>query len=228
MILVVGLLLGCAPSQSPVKEEEKKEVAPAPVSTEKKPETVAKEEVEEDVELVEEPSGEISEEVQGLLDKTKGKAKSISYFYKGPETGTVVYEFFVKGDNVKYLPDLEQKSLEEEDSYNAIYIDTTLKAAASYCDDRQCKFKGKKEDLSFEELHILTPYDWMEGITHAEKTREAKIDSRATWGVETNKGMLWIDTFYGIPLKVEVDGIEYDFKKMAFNSVEGKDVFPSS
>ena len=56
---------------------------------------------------------------------------------------------------------------------------------------------------------------------------EEVIDDRSTWKIDTNKGTLWIDSFYGIPLKVESSGKTYRFQQIAVNSVEDADVIPS-
>lgn len=170
---------------------------------------------------------EISSDVKELLDKSKTRVKSIYYHYRGPETGSNFHEFYVNGDKIKYKPYLEIKSLDRPDSYDTIFIDKTAKTAQSYCTAAYCAYKGKKQDLNYADAYITTVFDWIGGLTQAKKVGEEVIDSRNTWKIETNNGILWIDTFYGIPLKVESGGKTYRYQQISVNSVQDSDVVPS-
>ena len=157
-----------------------------------------------------------------------GLQKSIYYKYRGPETENNFFEFYVKGTKMRYLPARELKTLDKPESYNAVYIDRTARTAQTYCDDRTCLYKGKKSDLNYNSAYILTILDWTDGITSASKAGEEVIDDRRTWKIETNKGTMWIDTFYGIPLKIESGSSKFRFEQIAVNSVQDSDVVPSS
>ena len=172
------------------------------------------------------PKQEISAEVQELLAKNKNKVKNIYYKYRGPKTGSNFYEFFVKGDKVKYLPYQEIKTMDKQDSYDSVFIDKTAKTAQSYCEAAYCAYKGKKADLDYDEFYIPTIFDWIDGITQAKKAGEEVIDERSTWKVETNEGTLWIDTFYAVPLKIESGGKTFRFEQIAVNGVKDEDVNP--
>lgn len=175
------------------------------------------------------PKQEISPEVKELLDKSKSRAKSIYYKYKGPETTTAgdnFFEFYVKGTKIKYKPALLVKSLDREDSYDSIFIDKAAKTAQSYCTAAYCAYKGKKQDLNYDSVYIATVFDWVDGLTSAKKVGEEVIDDRTTWKLETNKGMMWIDTFYGVPLKIDFSGKNYRFQQISANSVADADVNP--
>ena len=65
-------------------------------------------------------------------------------------------------------------------------------------------------------------------MERAIKVGEEIIDSRSTWKIETNLGTIWVDNFYGIPLKAEADGKIYRFEQLAVNSVQDSDVNPNS
>ena len=145
------------------------------------------------------------------MDKSKTRVKSIYYHYRGPETGSNFHEFYVKGNKIKYKPYLEIKSLDRPDSYDAIFIDKTAGTAQSYCTAAYCAYKGKKSDLRYASAYLRTVFDWIDGLTKANKVGEEVIDSRSTWKIDTDKGILWVDTFYGIPLRVESDGRTYKF-----------------
>ncbi len=168
-----------------------------------------------------------SSDVREILDKSEARVKGIYYKYKGPETGNDFYEFYIKGSRIKYKPHLEIKTLDKPESFDSIFIDTSAKTAASYCEAVYCTYKGKKQDLNYGQAYILTIFDWI-GVEQAEKVGEEVIDSRSTWKLETNLGTLWIDTFYGIPLKAESNGKTYRFEQIAVNSMQDSDVVPSS
>lgn len=173
------------------------------------------------------PKGEITDEVSDLLAKSKTRVQSIFYKYKGPETGDNFYDFYIRGAKIKYNPHLPIKTLDKPESYDAIFIDRVAGTAQSYCVATHCVYKGKKQDLKYEDVYIQTVFDWIANLTTAKKVGEEVIDDRTTWKVDTNKGTLWIDTFYGIPLKVEANGKIYRFQQIAVNSVQDSDVMPS-
>ena len=209
LILILAFSVSCAPAQ--------KESAPVPTSEAKgqpsESGTAAKQ--------------QITSEVKELLDKSKTKVKNIYYKYRGPQTGSNYYEFYVKESKIKYKPYLEIKTLDQQNSYDSIFIDKTAKTAKSYCEAAYCQYKGKKADLSYEDAYIPTIFDWIEGLTEAKKVGEEVIDDRSTWKLETNKGTLWVDAFYGIPLKVESGGKVYRFQQISVNSVQDSDVMHS-
>lgn len=183
---------------------------------------VLEEEETEEEKIVEEERA--VDVVKELLEEGK-TVKSISYKYKGLETGNFYYDFYVKGDKVRYIPDRGTKSLEEEKSYNAVYLDKAESTAEAYCDDRKCVYKGKKADLRFVEYDILTPFDWSDKITTAEKIGEELIGSRNTWKLKANDNIVvWVDIFYGVPLKITQNDNKYEFTRMTFNDVKDSDV----
>ncbi len=211
LIILLAYIVACAPAQ-------KGTITPKPAPAINQPTASI------------EPKQEISSDVKELLDKSKTKVKNIYYKYRGPETeklGNNIFDFYVKGTKVKYLPYREIKALDKPESYNSVYIDTIAKTAQTYCDDRACIYKGKKGDLNYNDAYIQTIFDWINGLTKAVKVGEEVIDDRNVWKIDTNKGTMWIDTFYGIPLKIDSSGKKYRFEQIAVNSVEDADVTPS-
>ena len=213
-ISILGFIMACAPVQ---KES-------VPFST---PEAQI-EAGQNSQEPAAETKQSISSDVKEILDKSETSVKGIYYKYKGPETGNDFYEFYAKGTKVKYKPTLEIKTLDREESYDTIFIDKAAKTAASYCVAEYCAYKGKKQDLKYDDAYISTVFDWVTGLTFAKKIGEEVIESRSTWKIETNKGIIWVDTFYGIPLKADSSGKIYRFEQIAANGVQDSDVVPSS
>ena len=169
----------------------------------------------------------ISTEVKDLLDKSKTRVKNINYKYRGTQTGDNYFEFYVKDTKVRYKPARQLQSLDRPESYDSIFIDKTAKTAQTYCVDHTCLYKGKKGDLNYADAYISTVFDWLSSITQASKVGEEVIDNRNTWKIETNEGTLWLDTYYGIPLKAESGGKLFRFEQIAPNSVQDSDVTPS-
>ena len=168
----------------------------------------------------------IPQEVRDLLGKSS-KVENVYYKYRGPETGTNFFEFYVKGDMVKYLPARQLKALDQPDSYDSIIINKTAKTAASYCLGQTCVYKGKKGDLSYSAVYVPTIYDWFSSLKKAEKVGEEVIDDRKTWKLDTDQGFMWVDYFYGIPLKIDSNGHIYRFEQLNVKGVADSDVNPS-
>ena len=216
-ILLLALIVACVSQQ--------KEFTSTPKPEPKTEAQINTNQPTKEQEIVE-PKIEISAEVKELLGKHKIRIKSIRYRYRAPETGNNFHEFYVKGDKIKYRPARAIQSLDEEVSYDVIFIDKTAKTAQSYCEAPYCLYKGKKGDLNYADVYTPTVFDWIDGLTKADKLGEEVIDDRSTWKVETNNGILWIDTFYGIPLKIESDGKNFRFQQISVNSVQDSDVTP--
>ena len=225
LLLIFSLIAiyGCAQLGSTVEEKVQE---PAEVDI---VEETTKAKVTEEKEGIEEETqeGKISAEVKELLSLADEKVQSIRYKYKGPETKDFFYEFFVKENKVKYILDSTFKTLDIDDAYDVIYINTEAKTALAYCDNRKCRVKGKKSVLNYDEAYIWTPFDWLDNIEFAEKTGEELIGQRSTWKLETNIGTLWIGTFFGVPLQAELEDNKYQFVQMKFNGVKDEDVTPS-
>ena len=224
-ILIFSLFIIAACSQTsiiPVKD-----MTPEPVGVDIVgrviKEIVVEEVIEEVIEEVPEEGG-TSPEVKELLSLADKRAESLSYSYKGPETENS-YGFLVKGDKIKYTiyPTFKDTHL-DDDAYNTIYINKKFETALAYCDARNCRVKGKKAALDYDENYILTPFDWLDDIESPVKIGERSIDRRNTWKLSTNGFTIWIDTLFGVPLRVESNGNIYQFQKMSFNGVKDEDV----
>ena len=214
-VVILALVISCAPVQQA-----------APTAPTTKTEANAKPSAATPT-ATSQPKQEISADVKDLLTKYKTKVNSIHYNYRGPQTGSNFFEFYVKGTKIKYLPYRETKVLDKRESYDSIFIDKTSKTAQSYCLAPYCIYKGKKENLNYADVYISTIFDWIDSITQAKKVGEEIIDDRSTWKLDTNQGILWVDTFYGIPLKIESGGKTFKFEQLAVNSVQDSDVTPS-
>jgi len=225
-LIIFSLFIISACAQTTFVPEKNARQEPAGVDVVKE---TSKTEVIEVVEEVKETAEEVSEEeiseVEELLNIADKKVESIRYSYKGPETNDFVYNFFVKGNKVKYILDPPYKVIDvDDDAYDAIYVNSEFETVLAYCDNKKCRVKGKKEVLNYDENYILTPFDWLDEIESAEKVGERLIERRNTLKLSTNDFSIWIDTFFGVPLQVETADNLYKFEKMSFNDVKDEDV----
>ena len=191
-----------------------------PLKVESNGKTYTFKQVKVDAEI---PENKLPIDLSSLLNNSV-KLKSLQYNYRGPETSDLDWEFFVKGDNIRYVPARKIKTLDRPESFDSIIINRAAQTAVSYCFDATCKTKGKRDDLVYGSTYILTPYDWVTFITTADKLGEQNIENRKTMKIQTNKGIMWIDAFYGVPLQVEYEGELYKFKNVAPNSVEDSEI----
>jgi len=227
LTLLVIFIIGCAPVDT---QQEPQETPSVTVKTPVKEPSVIEPvpEVKNSVEVEEVPEIEVSDEVQNLLLKAE-KVKSISYRYKGPETADFFYEFFEKGDSVRYISNPTFKDLHlDDDAYESIFLNKDTQFSGGYCLDRKCRVKGKKATLKYGETYIMTPFDWLNKMGDAEKLGEEILGKRQAWRLKTeNAGIVWIDSFFGVPLQVEFENNLYQFTKMNFNNVKNSEVIPS-
>ncbi|GEM_PF-3087551 len=221
LVLCIALILivsvGCA---QPQQQSQNAPKAPPPVINSNQP---AQTQANSQQTRQESASKGISGEVAGLLNRKK--VSSVYYKYKGPQTADDFYEFYVKGSKIRYKAVPQTKVLDRPDSYESIFIDTASKTAQSYCADRVCVYKGKKQDLNYDDAYISTAFDWI-NIKDGVKVGEEVIDDKSVWKIQADKGIIWVDTYYGLPLKVESSGKSYRFVQYAVNSVEDADVNP--
>ena len=70
-----------------------------------------------------------------------------------------------------------------------------------------------------------TPLEYLSDITDYEIIGSEKIDTRNTHRGESNVGLVWIDTYTGVPLQVEKDGKRLmRIEQFIFNQVKDSDV----
>lgn len=228
ILLTIILIFGCAPVQ-----QQKQPLEQKPTVIEAETDNVVQEgdenEDSESKKELELEKAEISDEVKELLSKSEQKVQSISYKYKGPETADFFYQFYIKDNKIRYILNPTYKTTDvDEDAYDSIYIDNNDRVAESYCTERDCNVKGKKDPLDYEESYIKTPFDWLDQIVYAEKLGEELIDKRKTIRLSTdNAGIVWVDTFFGVPLQVEYEDNKYRYTKMTFNDVKDENLIPS-
>lgn len=121
---------------------------------------------------------------------------------------------------------LVQTDVLNKNTMDVIIFDTGAKTAQAYCESqRYCIKTGDAGSVDYDQYYLKTPLDWIDGVTSAEKISEAKIGTRSVWQLRTPEGIdLWVDTYYGVPLRVETGTERHDYQNVLFNSIEEKDV----
>lgn len=221
ILAVVALLLfaaGCgkAKEQPVVKPDAgiKPEVKPAP---EPSPPVVEKQ-----------PVTVIDEEVQGVLDK-QSKVTGYKYLYYGPPNPGFGLEFRILGSKARlYLGTLSK--LADGKTYDTVYLDLAAKSAVAYCESVSCTNKGSLE-VAFDEYYRSAPSDFAKSVVSAKLRNYELLYQRKTAVIifEDAKGMngtMWLDTVYGMPVKVQVNNSNYEYREIAFNTVAGDEVVP--
>jgi hypothetical protein len=222
-ILLVVLVVGCAEevSEQPTTQESAVEQQPAeaPKQQEQKPV-----ETDSTIETKEEMSAQ-SKEILGLSDK---RIMSLKYTYFGQETLPAAYDFWVKGDKIKIeLPQSGRHRIDRE-FYKYVYLDRSAKTAFVVCtsDAGACDISlGPQEIIYGLYGNIKTPLEWLDEITSLEIVSTENLHTREVYRAESNIGMVWIDSYTGLPLKIEKDGETLlRMEGMIFNQVKDEDV----
>lgn len=168
---------------------------------------------------------QIPTDIQQLLDKSE-KVVSLSYSYDNINNNLdLPLHFWIKGDIVKRELPIETDILYKNE-LDVVIFDTAKRTATGYCESHKyCKQVGKIREVDYDQYYIKTPFDWIEKTTSAEKVSEEVMFKRDTWKIKVNGGVLvWVDSFYGIPLKVDEGNKRYEYGWPLFNQLSDSDV----
>lgn len=220
-LLSVLIISGCVQSQAPQPAQQPQPAKPNQPTLQPEPEPLVDSPIEDLTKRQIEP------QIQELFDKAEEKTQSLSFTYVGPEMGKDYYEVLVKESLMRINMPLQARSVDTyQDAYNAIYLDTQAKTAEAYCDAQTCIARGKKRSLSYNEVLILTPLEWAEKITQAQKLSEEKVDNRKSWKIKTDLGEIYVDSYTGIIQRIITSDGEYQFTRIEQNAVKDEDLRP--
>jgi len=170
----------------------------------------------------------ISEELQKAIAGQQ-KIKSYKYTLYG---NLIADKIYVKGNKMRYdLSKNKQKDFVSIGKFDSIYLDKTKKQAYLSCIDITCEDRYVLEAADYDEYIMETPMEMIEGVSY-------KSDITATEMCDVSKpcnkvevqfadgktGNIWIDNYYGFPLKIEKSGKIYEFVAVAVNAVKDGDV----
>ncbi len=182
--------------------------------------------------------GVVNPEVQKIFDKAaaiKSYASTYNTLHEKPE----VVEIYVKGDNIKYKM-FDEMIYQNKIHYDTVYLDKSTKTAKGYCEERnpvKCPDMDKVFTLDYDERYVETPLEWLMKFQPSQLKAIGSeiVDQRQVLvlGGELNGEpvKLWVDKFYGVPIRVEVGQSEkvteidtYIFSNMRVNSLKTADV----
>lgn len=167
----------------------------------------------------------VPDPVEEFLSKRKS-VESMSYEYKRIDKPLEkALTVWVKRAVVKREL-LVQTNILNTNEMDVVIFNTADRTAHAYCESKKyCIKTGDAGAVDFDQHYIKTPLDWVEGIISAEKKGEARLGDRDVWILQMNGNVtMWVDTFFGVPLRVDKDQERHEFQNPAFNSVTDEDV----
>ena len=226
-IFLVLLLVGCAkevPEQPTTQKTQEPITEQQPIEETPKQQEEKPVETDSTKETREEMSAQ-SKEILGLSDK---RVRSLKYTYFGSETLPAAYDFWVKGDKIKIEFPKGGEYWIDQEVYKFVYLDKADKTAVAVCaeDAGACDISLGPQEISFGVYgNIKTPLEWLDEITALDIVSTENLHTREVYRAESNIGMVWIDTYTGVPLQIEKDGKTLlRVEGMVVNQVKDSDV----
>lgn len=167
----------------------------------------------------------IPEEVEELF-ASKSKIRSISYDYKESRAATTpIYETFLKGDKIKINLPINTNILNSIEK-DTVILNIRTKDTVAYCENEKfCIQVQEYGTVNFKDYYQETPFDWLDKVNSAEIVGDEKLFNRDVFKIKINNEMTyWVDSYYGLPLQILVDGDYYLFDNPIFNKVRDSDV----
>ncbi len=162
-----------------------------------------------------------------VLDK-RSKVKSYRYYYYGPPNDAKGLDISRQGSKVKITLDQGVK-LSGETYYDTAYLDLSAKKAEAYCDRLQGCTTGGPYGIDYNLYLRPFPDEFVEGIASAKAIGEEVLEGRKVLVIEyatsdRKKGKMWADKTYGLPLKVIMADVEYEYRSAQFNTITEQEV----
>ncbi|MFH1400748.1 MAG: hypothetical protein ABIH41_04460 [Nanoarchaeota archaeon] len=215
-----------------------------PTSPEQSTETPAVDDSPEQPVIDDAPADEslppMSEEARAVVEMSKGKnINSYSFSYFGPPNPSYGYDADVRGTLMRVKLPVSELLTKYIDT---IYLDMEAKTAKGYClgQDPLCLKNpdaATGKTVVYADYIFKLPFAWLGEIPYADVRGTEKIDGRNGIRLEyTKEGDLhnvWIDNFWGIPLKIKIgqdnkgladDYITYEYRNLAVNGVTQQEV----
>lgn len=163
--------------------------------------------------------------VEELLAKNKN-VESMSYDYKRVDKPLEkVVKVWIKKVTVKQKLSVQTKVLNNNEM-DVVIFNTLTRTANAYCESKKyCIKTGDAGAVDFDQYYIKTPLDWIDGVSSAEKKGEARLANREVWILQLDGNVtMWVDTFFGVPLRVDNGQKRHEFQNPVFNGVTDEQV----
>lgn len=225
----VNDLTECPGQDTPLADDEPSETTTKdPIVPATEPETVPEPEPEPDPEP-EPVIRNIETDIQELFDEAKTAVKSYSYEFYGPGPYDEILTISIKGNKQKlvYRVPIDYNGLE----FDTIYLDSSSQTGEGYCENiykGPCVNPNFKFGAAYIDFQHRLPMDWIDEVVRAEEVSSEYIGNRNALKLdvttESGAGLMWIDDFYGMPVKVIINGTEWEYRHTVFNSVTDEDM----
>jgi hypothetical protein len=230
MFLVLGAILsGCTPATKVYVCADGREVASLDMCSQK---TVKETNTDALPEPIKNPEPvpvffkDLTPEALELFDKAE-KASTIHFNYFRSDNPYTQNTYAASRQLLKV--ELDKSTYSADESFDVVYLNLSDKTMATgYCElasKETCPDRNRKYEADFEKYHITTPYEWLDLVSEADLTgRSKQIDSRQakeiTFRTAEGEGTMWLDSFFGLPLEVNYNGVDYKFQNAVINNVK--------
>ncbi|PIN73400.1 hypothetical protein COV20_04190 [Candidatus Woesearchaeota archaeon CG10_big_fil_rev_8_21_14_0_10_45_16] len=227
LLIATMLLVSCSPAEELPQPEPVQQPAVEPAAVPSAPVETQPEEPQ----VKQQP---LDPEIASLLAKSD-EIDSYGYAYSSrvrnqfENYDTAAFSVYVNGNNIKKVYAAPQK-LRDNIHYNEVFLDSDAMTAYGICTARSIKCTGLenkayKVEYNFERLRI-TPFTVKESVlSSAEIEQQGVFQNRKSSVLrftdsDGNEERIWVDQFYGMPLKHTIfevnDGDELVLKEFIF------------
>ena len=215
-------------ADDPLQEAETEpEPAPPAESMLSDEETQPKEEAQNQMP---EPEEGPANEIIMLLKKGTEYDDGLVYTYYGPEEKNQGDTYSFKGTRVRI--DLFLLQTFRDLPVTVVYFGIGDPAGEGYCEDirkGECSDPNKKVSVPAEEVFRKSPFGWAKEVVEARETGSETINNRKALIVEFTskdgtKGEMWVEAYYGIPMRVKTGTETYEYRDLSFTPVKDEEL----
>ncbi|MFC1723056.1 hypothetical protein ACFL0V_02875 [Nanoarchaeota archaeon] len=150
--------------------------------------------------------------------------ESYKFNIKGTELETD-YTYHILGRRILVeLPAIEINSEGEE--FDEVVIERVEKVALAHCEE--CDVDLELEKLEYDAFKFVDPYEVMSRSTKPKLIGEEMLGNDFTKVFEIQyegeKGKIWIQEYWGFPIKLETENIRIEFVDMEIDTVRDKEL----
>ncbi|MBN1792488.1 hypothetical protein JW826_02280 [Candidatus Woesearchaeota archaeon] len=173
---------------------------------------------------------DVTADVAKLIAKADS-VKNVRFNYFHSDDPYTSDEYYASREKMR-IKLVNKQKYTVDDPYDTIYIDFVKKEAIGYCESASqgvCPDRNKKYPLDYASAKIRTPFIWLDVMSKGEATgRSKQIEGRQAKEVlfEANgkPGIVWMDSFFGVPLEINFEGVDYRFQNLYTNDVKDTDL----
>ncbi len=127
--------------------------------------------------------------------------RNIQYTVSDFLNGKPDYEVLMNATHRKII--YAERDIFNEVYFDTVYLDMKEGRAVGYCESASCKNKEQGAILIYTKYQLITPLDWKQMVETAEAQNGTYIGGKDTVYKTMNNVQVWLDAYYGLPLKVQ-------------------------